>query len=262
MLQFGMPTLIENKSPADCALLCAQLGLSFIELNMNLPDYQLHRMNVEELRGLGRDHGLYYTIHLDENFNPCDFNPEIAQAYNRTAAGTIDIAARLGAPVVNMHLSRGVYFTLPAERVYLFDRYRDDYLRGMEVFRDTCGNHAAEAGVTICVENSDGYTDFQREAIDLLLEHPAFALTFDVGHDHAIGGSDRPIIMERAARLRHMHLHDAAGAKNHLALGTGDLDADGCLRLADEHDCRVVLETKTIDGLRRSVDWLRRRGYL
>lgn len=262
MLQFGMPTLIENKSPADCALLCSRLGLSFIELNMNLPDYQLHRMNVDELLGLGQEHGLYYTIHLDENFNPCDFNPEIAQAYNRTAEGTIAVAARLGAPVVNMHLSRGVYFTLPDERVYLYDRYRDDYLRGMTVFRDRCGDRAAEAGVSICVENSDGFTGFQLEAIDLLLEHPAFALTFDVGHDHAIGGSDRPIIAERSARLRHMHLHDAAGTKNHLALGTGELDVDDCLHLAGEHGCRVVLETKTIDGLRRSVDWLRERGRL
>ncbi len=262
MPQFGMPTLIENKSPADCAQLCSQLGLSFIELNMNLPDYQLHCMNAGELRDLGQEYGLYYTIHLDENFNPCDFNPDIARAYNLTAEGTIDIAARLGVPVVNMHLSRGVYFTLPAGRVYLYDRYRDDYLRGMTLFRDTCGPRAAESGVTVCVENSDGYTDFQREALDLLLEHPAFALTFDVGHDHAIGGSDRPVIMERSTRLKHMHLHDASGAKNHLALGTGGLDVDGCLRLAAEHDCRVVLETKTIDGLRRSVDWLRERSYL
>ena len=262
MLQFGMPTLIENKSPADCAQLCGQLGLSFIELNMNLPDYQLHRMNVEELLGLGQEYGLYYTIHLDENFNPCDFNPEIAKAYNLTAEGTIAVAARLGVPVINMHLSRGVYFTLPAERVYLYDRYREDYLRGMIAFRDICGNLAAEAGVTICVENSDGYTDFQREALDLLMGHPSFALTFDVGHDHAIGGIDRPVIAGRSDRLRHMHLHDAAGTKNHLALGTGELDADGCLRLAAEHGCRVVLETKPIDGLRRLVDWLRERGYL
>ena len=262
MLRFGMPTLIENRSPTDCAQLCAQLGLSFIELNMNLPDYQLHRMNVDELKALGQEHALYYTIHLDENFNPCDFNPEIARAYNSTAEGTIAIAARLGAPVVNMHLSRGVYFTLPDERVYLYDRYRDDYLRGMVCFRDTCGPRAADAGVTLCVENSDGYTDFQREALDLLLEHPAFALTYDVGHDHAIGGTDRPIITERSARLRHMHLHDAAGTKNHLALGTGELDIDACLRLADEHDCRVVVETKTIDGLRRSADWLRERDLL
>lgn len=262
MLHFGMPTLIENRTPADCAALCGQLGLSFVELNMNLPDYQLHTMDVDKLRALGEEHGLYYTIHLDENFNPCDFNPAVAQAYLDTAAGTVAMAARLGAPVVNMHLSRGVYFTLPGERVYLYHRYREDYLRGICVFRDTIGPAAEAAGVTVCVENSDGYTDFQLEALDLMLEHSAFALTFDVGHDHAIGGADRPLIMEREQRLRHMHLHDAAEGKNHLALGTGRLDADDCLALARRHDCRVVVETKTVEGLRQSVEWLRQKHYL
>ena len=35
MLEFGMPTLIENKTLEDNIALCKQLGLSFIELNSN-----------------------------------------------------------------------------------------------------------------------------------------------------------------------------------------------------------------------------------
>jgi len=262
MLHFGMPTLIETESIEACAGLCSQLGLGFIELNMNLPEYQEHMLSVPDLKSLAGEYGIGYTIHLDENFNPCDFNPEISSAYIRTAVKTIAKAGMLGAPLVNMHLSMGVYFTLPDQRVYLFDRCRDNYLSGMTAFRDTCGPRALNAGVTICVENSDGYTGFQLEALDLLLEHPAFALTYDVGHDHAIGGSDRGHILSRGSRLRHMHLHDAAGRKNHMVLGTGDMDIDDCLALAQAHDCRVVLETKTVDGLRRSADWLRERGYL
>ena len=44
MLQFGMPTLIENRTLEDNAALCSSLGLRFIELNMNFPEYQTDRL--------------------------------------------------------------------------------------------------------------------------------------------------------------------------------------------------------------------------
>ncbi|HAV90015.1 MAG TPA: sugar phosphate isomerase/epimerase, partial [Eubacterium sp.] len=34
-MQFGMPTLIENRTLEDNVNLCKELGLKFIELNMN-----------------------------------------------------------------------------------------------------------------------------------------------------------------------------------------------------------------------------------
>ena len=98
--------------------------------------------------------------------------------------------------------------------------------------------------------------EIQKEAIELLLESNVFALTFDVGHNHGIGGTDEEFIMKHKKRLSHIHLHDAQGRKNHLALGTGEMDIEKYLSLAKEQNCRVVLETKTIDGLKQSVEWL------
>ena len=40
-MQFGMPTLIEHAGLAENVRLCRRLGLNFIELNMNFPEYQL-----------------------------------------------------------------------------------------------------------------------------------------------------------------------------------------------------------------------------
>ena len=45
----GMPTLIEKSDVKDCVKLCESLGLDFIELNMNLPEYQPDRIDVEKL---------------------------------------------------------------------------------------------------------------------------------------------------------------------------------------------------------------------
>ena len=44
MLQFGMPTLIENRTLQENIELCSVLGLQFIELNMNYPEYQIRAM--------------------------------------------------------------------------------------------------------------------------------------------------------------------------------------------------------------------------
>ena len=43
-MDFGMPTLIENQTLEDNIALCKELDLCFLELNMNLPEYQVDRL--------------------------------------------------------------------------------------------------------------------------------------------------------------------------------------------------------------------------
>ena len=81
-MQFGMPTLIENRTLAENISLCKELGLNFIELNMNFPEYQIDKLeNWEEFFKAAEGNGIYYTIHLDENLNIADFNPLVRDAY-------------------------------------------------------------------------------------------------------------------------------------------------------------------------------------
>lgn len=257
MLQFGMPTLIELPDIEDCAKLCHELGLQFIELNMNLPQYQIECINITELKRISVQYDIYYTIHLDENLNVSDFNPHVAKAYLRTVRETISLAEKLNVPVLNMHLAGGVYFTLPDRRVFLFDEYRDRYLKSIVQFRDACEKAIGKSDIRICVENCDGYTDFQNQALDILLDSKVFSLTFDIGHNHGIGGYDESVILSRKNKLCHFHFHDALGKKNHLALGTGEIDLKKYLSMAGENNCSIVLETKTVNGLKQSVKWLR-----
>ena len=256
-LHYGMPTLIETSTLEECAKLCAELGLDFIELNMNLLQYQLDKIDVDYFKSIADKYGIYYTIHLDENLNVCDFNTYVADAYKKTVADAIKIAKLLNVRVLNMHMAKGVYFTLPDRKVLLFSEYKDRYLESIVDFRDMCENAIGGADIKICIENCDGYEDFQKEAIEILLESQVVALTFDVGHNHGIGGTDEEFIMKHKERLTHIHLHDAKGRKNHLTLGTGEMDIEKYLSLAKEQNCRVVLETKTIAGLKQSVEWLK-----
>ncbi len=257
-----MPTLIETGALEDCAALCKELGLDFVELNMNLPQYQPDRIDRAHFAEIAEKYGIFYTVHLDENLNISDFNPHISAGYMQTVQETVELAKDLGAPVLNMHLSRGVYFTLPDRRVYLFSEYKEYYLQSILKFRDMCETAVGNSGILLCVENSDGFTDFQKEALEILLASPVFALTFDVGHNHSIGGADGDYILEKRSKLRHMHMHDAVGTKNHLPLGAGELEIEKYLNLGAEHNCRAVLETKTVDGLKSSVNWLKNKNYL
>ncbi len=261
LYNYGMPTLIETNTLEDCAELCAELDLGFIELNMNLPQYQLDKIDLDYFKSIADKYGIYYTFHLDENLNVCDFNPYVAGAYIKTVADTIEIAKRLNIRVLNMHMAKGVYFTLPDRKVLLFSEYKEQYLKSIIDFRDMCEIAIGDSKIKICIENCDGYEDFQKEAIELLLESDVFALTFDVGHNHGIGGTDEEFIMKHTERLTHIHLHDAEGRKNHLALGTGEIDIQKYINFAKEQNCRVVLETKTIDGLKKSVEWVKTNRY-
>ena len=90
---------------------------------MNLPQYQ--RWDVPLLQSVADRYQVYFTVHLDEKLDLCDFNPLVAQAYLDTLLETISFARRLHVPVLNMHLSEGVYFTLPGKKAYLYEMYRE-----------------------------------------------------------------------------------------------------------------------------------------
>jgi len=264
-MQFGMPTLIETKSIESCAALCHELGLDFVELNMNLPEYQAERLDVERLGDIADKYGIYYTIHIDENLNPCDFNERVAVAYTETVLQTIEAAKQLSIPVLNMHLNNGVYFTLPTQKVFLFEEYESEYLQKLIAFRDACTAAIGTADIKICVENGGGDFApdlFTRKGLDLLLQSQTFAFTFDIGHNASHVFADEPTIMECVNRLFHMHIHDASGRSNHLPLGEGELDLAKYLDLARIHYCRAVLEVKTVAGLLKSVNWLKERNYI
>lgn len=254
-MDWGIPTLIEAPGPEESAKLCRELGFSFVELNMNLPQYQT--IDVPLLRQIAEKYGVYFTIHLDENLDMCGFNPRVAEAYIQTMLDAIRAARELGVPVLNMHLSEGVYFTLPDRKAYLYDMDREHFRRRLRDAAARC-EEAAQGEVTVCVENTGTFSlPFMQEAAELLLQSPLFGLTFDIGHDHSAGGVDKPFILRHRDRLRHFHIHDALGKKNHMELGTGELDLGEYISLAEQHNCRAVLEVKTAQALRASAKWLR-----
>lgn len=257
MIDYGMPTLIELSDAEECAALAARLGLKFVELNMSFPRYQLECLDADRLRRLTDKYGIYFTVHLNESLDVTNVNPRIARVYTEDVLGTVELAKKIGIPSLNMHLLRGIYVTLPDRRTFVYAENEEFYLEGMRRFRDEVTQAIGDSGVGIRIENTDGYDlPFLVHAMDTLLESPAFSLTFDIGHDNAIGHIDEPLILEREGRLKHMHMHDGIGGKVHLALGDGNMDIPRFVRLAEKNGCRVVLETKTVAALEKSAAYI------
>ena len=258
MKQYGMPTMIETDTLIRCAEVCRELGLDFVELNINFPQYVLPKLDAEELIRIAKEYGIGYSIHLDDEMSVADFNPYVSKGYCQTVVDAIELAKKIGAKKLNMHMARGAKYTLPDRVVLFFEAYEEDYLQQMRTFRDACEKAIGDSGVMICVENTAGFLPFQRRAVELLLESPVFGLTFDIGHNRCSGDADEDFILRHKDRLQHFHIHDVRnGKQDHQTLGTGELDIGRYLTIAKERSCSVVLETKTVESLKESVAWVR-----
>lgn len=273
-LHFGMPTLIELNSLKENVELCKKLKLNFIELNMNIPlfsvlgiedenNFELKKI-IEELNFYQKEFGIYFTIHLDENFNFADSNIYIKNAYLKTLKAVIKNSKKINCPIINMHLNKGIYFTLPTEKVFLFEKYKEEFNNSLEEFIKFCNCEISDSNIFISIENTDGWTDFEKKSIEKILMNKNFSLTFDIGHSQAIGNIDQDFILKNESKLKHFHIHDGTlpnaatkqFGKNHLQLGTGNINLKEKIYLAKETNSRCVIETKTVESLVESVKWI------
>lgn len=257
----GMPTLVELNTLEDNINLCRELGLNFIELNMNLPQFQADRLHMEVLSKVKEDNNIFFTIHLPEEMDIASFNGRVKKAYLDIAKETIEIAKAIECPIINMHMNLGVYFTMPNYKIYLYEKYREEYLKCIAEFGNLVDEWIGTSNVKVAIENTGIYNfDCVTKAVDELLSRKSFVLTWDIGHDHSAEEADKGYILKNISKLKHMHLHDAIGKSNHLPLFSGEINLEERLDTARKTASSCVIETKTIEGLKRSVLELRKRS--
>ncbi len=259
-MKFGMPALVECKDITECVEVAKNNSLDFVEINMSFPQYIPQNSDVRLYKSLAEKNGIFYTIHADEQLNPFDFNPAVADCYFGVMADCIDFAKKIGAPVINLHLLKGVYVTLPEKVILLTDVYKDEYKKRVKDFIRMCEEKIGNSGLRIAIENVDSnpFTESQLDALEYFMDSSAFALTLDVGHDDCMGGKDRHIFEKYPHKLIHMHLHDSDGRHPHLPLGEGRLDVDSKLSML-KPDSTCLIEVKTIAGLSKSVEYLKNK---
>ncbi|MBB6482480.1 sugar phosphate isomerase/epimerase family protein [Spirochaeta isovalerica] len=237
----------------DNVRLCNELNLDLLEINMNLPQFQLKEM--EDLK-IG---SLEYSIHLPEDLNIWAFNENVLDAHIKTVIDTIRFCKLKKIKKINMHMNPGIYFTLPQKKVFLFEKYYDTYIQNTINFGKIVECELSGTEIEVFVENTGIYhLWFIRKAVEELLKINCFKLTWDVGHEFSSGTNDSEFLAANKKYINHLHLHDAIGSNNHLPLGTGQINIDRIMDMAGQYIKSIIFETKTVDGLIESVEFYRK----
>lgn len=256
-MKIGMSTLIEAPDIIKTVNMCKELGLSFIELNMNMPEFCPEKLTSELVKKLSKSENIEFTLHLPEEIDLASFHPAIRQGNMERCCEAITWASKAGINLVNMHISSGIYFTLPDRKVWIYGKYKQHFLDNVMTAFDKLSKVAKNTGVTLCIENSGNFHHpFITELVEKLALIEEVFFTWDVGHDAKTGFKEKEILLGNKNKIRHMHLHDYKGGVDHQPLFSGEIDIKGMLLFAQNHDLKVVIEVKTVDSLKESIKLL------
>ncbi|MGZ6503271.1 MAG: sugar phosphate isomerase/epimerase family protein, partial [Tumebacillaceae bacterium] len=249
-LQAGMPTLLECGTLEENVRLCAELGLSFVEMNMDVPIYTPERIKAATLREIQAETGVFFTAHMPEQLDLASHHLSIREGTLHRCLETIRWASEAGIKLLNMHLNPGIYFTLPQGKAWINERYEEEFLALLVQSFEQVYAWSRQYGVPVCIENTlNFHYSFIQNALQKLSAFEEFCLTWDVGHDAKSGMKDRPVVMQHVDRIRHLHVHDFDGQSDHLAFGTGVVNLQNTLLFARVRELTFVVETKTVDAL-------------
>ena len=144
--------------------------------------------------------------------------PMILQTHDR-----IDLAGDLGAPVIRVF---GGPFPDQIDRETATDRVADALSK--------VAAHAAERGVTVCLETHDAWCNPEHvAAIMHRVNHPAIAVNWDIMHPVRRGNATMDSAFQTLKNwIRHLHIHDGPmEASGLLPIGTGAIDHKRALQL-------------------------------
>ena len=260
IMKFGMPSLIEFRSAEENIRFCADNRLDFFEMNLTFPWFQSDRIDAGRLVELKEQYGVGYTLHFHDQLNPFDFSPELRRGSLDNVLYGIDLAGRIGADRITMHMIRGTYSAVNGVKVYAYKVCEDEYLDHVREFIDLCDRRMEGMDTVYCLENTNGFMDYQKAALDLMLQNPHFGLTFDIGHNFKTSFDDESYIMSHSDKLCHFHIHDVTEKSNHIALGSGIIDMKKYLGMLGQFDCSIVIEVKESQALRKSLAYLKNYG--
>lgn len=252
-MKFGMPTLLELSGINENVEFCQKLGLDFIEINCNVPEYQVNKMDPKELKKITQETGIHFSLHLDEYLSISDPNEEISNAYIQSVLKSIDFAKKANIKRLTMHMLPGVVFTLPNEKIYVYQKYTDYYISRLTLFRDLVEKEIGDSGIKLCCENTEGFKPYVRQGIECLLESSTFGLTYDCGHIQRYDKQDLDFMQKHREQIQHMHFHDVLGKADHKPLGEGEIDLKAELAFASFNPIDVVIELKSKEALGKAI---------
>ena len=256
-MKIGMPALIEYNTVEDNVLLCKKLGFDFIELNMNFPYNMIENLDPSYIKKLSSQNNIKFTMHMPDDADIGSFYPDVRNAYVKLFLDTIKWANEADITLINMHIVKGAHMTLPDKKVYINEKYSDEYNNNFISSLKIISQEAVKNNIFICIENSSNFElEYVQHILDKALYLDNIYLTWDVGHDYISNYTDKDVLFKYKNRIKHMHLHDANKDSDHLALFEGDLNIRELLKFANKNNLSTLVEVKNIIELTKSKEQL------
>ena len=249
-MKLGMPQLYEFDTIEENLKLGQELGLDFIELNLNF-GYCRKEMEACNLAPMLASYGLEATLHF---YDEADFGSydEVVDAYLKL----LEKYAYLGQGYIkqiNIHLNPGPVVTIAGVKNYIYEKEFEDYIGRLSGNLQKAKAILEPKGINMVIENTDNTPEFLMNAYRFLRQE-GYRFCFDIGHDHLSHDVLWNLASEFPLPFDEFHVHDAKNRnKCHLALGEGELDVAIFKRLAEKNNAYVVLEVKQSSDLRVSV---------
>lgn len=250
-----MPILVELHSLEENIELCKNLNLDFIELNLDIPYCFLENIDSKLLKENS------FTIHLSEKVDVGELNNSLRKFYLSEIEKIISIGTKHNIFKYNLHLDPGIHFSLPDRKVFIYQEYITDYLKAYENSCDVLSNIANKYNAIILFENVKIET-YTLKAIEIISNYDNLFFTLDLGHNIRYENIAKEQFLKFDNKIRHIHLHDFNGSKDHQELFTGILNIKGELEFCKSKNLDVVIEVKREKELINSVNKLHQSSFI
>lgn len=262
-LRIGMPALVECTNINQLVDLCEELKLDFIELNMNLPYNFIENIEPKELRKITEKTGIEFTMHMPDEADLGIFYESVREGYVKLFLDTLDWAYQSGVKLLNLHIIEGAKMTLPDKKVYIYDQYSHEYQNNFIKSIEVLSRKAHEYNIVLSIENSHNFGKvYIQKVLDKSIAYKNVSLTWDTGHDAVSDFTDKLYLMKHIEQIAHMHFHDAKDKNDHQVPFDGELNISELIEFARKQNIKMLIEVKTSEALRRSVEILRRKKLI
>ena len=225
---------------------------------------KMDRAGRKRFRSLAEANGVALSIHfLHRDMAPASHDPVRRARHFYELNQTLELALDVGVEVVVVH--PGPIDCPGVDPTQATESMRQESMKFLTQFLADITPKAQNTGVVVTVENmhhvpGQVIQNYQ-ELLGLVepLNNPALQITLDMGHaDRADGITEAFEVF--SPFLRHIHVHDSNGKRDHLEIGLGELDFSRWSDRLKDYPFSMVLESRNNEDPEGNV--LRSRDLL
>jgi sugar phosphate isomerase/epimerase len=212
-----------------------KFGYRFAEISLLEPEDVRTQLN--ELRKLRDQYGMYYLAHYPNEGNPFDLE-RLGSGFIPKMKQLIDLTKELRIRKGTIHFWMDKRWA-PVELITSKIKLLADLV-----------SYANDRDVTICLENLTERYDSFITAFEAI---PDLKMTMDIGHGELLSSRNTSFGFTRHVfdRIEHVHVHDNRGGTSvaddlHLALGDGRIDYPAILTILKEKEYSSTITMEVI----------------